>query len=368
MTFHHLSLDYRLGFGAWLIAGGIAFVVLLKLRRRWKEQRKRLLAVNLGLSLWMLLFLLTLVEVYFATVYDQSDSFNTTLVSQKWFKLHVEPQQKTLKFKDGKVLIYRDDREFPQSIPEGKHHICFIGDSFTFGHGVPDVADRFSNRVRASLDDEHPGEFVVTNLSNAGQNLNWVELVVQTMFEEDRRLDTVVYVMCLNDIEVYHPDRNKLYEQELPQIAPRSFLFKHSYFLNFVYFRYRQYSHPRVRGYYSFVKDYFDGKPWEQMREKLAAVDDLCRQNNASFRVVVFPFLHNLGEDYAFRPAHEKIVAYCRSAGIPVLDLDPVLAPHVEEGLTVNRFDAHPNERAHALAAEAIREQLLDDVVTSRDD
>jgi hypothetical protein len=46
---------------------------------------------------------------------------------------------------------------------------------------------------------------------------------------------------------------------------------------------------------------------------------------------------------------------------VPVLDLRPVLESHAGEGLTVNRFDAHPNERAHALAAAAIERELLDD-------
>jgi hypothetical protein len=48
-----------------------------------------------------------------------------------------------------------------------------------------------------------------------------------------------------------------------------------------------------------------------------------------------------------------------------VLDLWPVLKPHLGEGLTVNRFDAHPNERAHALAAEAIERELLRDLTAN---
>ena len=32
--------------------------------------------------------------------------------------------------------------------------ICFIGDSFTFGQGVKDPADRFSDRVRSRLEAE----------------------------------------------------------------------------------------------------------------------------------------------------------------------------------------------------------------------
>jgi hypothetical protein len=44
-----------------------------------------------------------------------------------------------------------------------------------------------------------------------------------------------------------------------------------------------------------------------------------------------------------------------------VLDLVETLEPHVDEGLTVNRYDAHPNERAHKLVAEALRAGLFDD-------
>lgn len=362
MSFRHLSIDYLLGMGAWLAAGLVAFVVLLKLRRRWKSRPRLRPLAHAGLSVWMLLFLLTLVELYFATVYDQSDSFNMTNVSKKWFVLHVEPDQKLLTFSDGRSLKYRDDREFPKSVPKDKRHICFLGDSFTVGHGVPDVRDRFSNLVRVELKAEFPGRFVVSNLSDAGTDLLWVEEVLKRLLAEGPRIDTAVYVMCLNDVEMFTRDRNALY-RDLGDLSPRFFLFRDTYFLNFVYFRYKQYTQPAVRDYYAFVRKYFDGEPWERMQRKLLDMREMCRRKGTDFRVVVFPFLHHLGPDYKFRPVHAKIVSFCRSHDIPVLDLDPVLSPHSSEGLTVNRFDAHPNERAHELAADAMRTWLLEDAV-----
>ncbi len=357
MTFHHLSIEYLLGIGIWIALGIVAFVVLLKLRRRWRIQgRKKLqLGTHIGLSLWFVLFLLTLGEFYFATILDQSDSFNMTLVAQKWYKLHIEPDQKTLKFpKTGEGVVYRDDREFPETVAAQQKHVCIIGDSFAFGHGVANVKDRLSNRLRRSLEEMIPGRFLVSNLANAGQNLDWVEKVLLHLFEEGHQVNTVIYVMCLNDIEHYHPDRYKLYLEDLPRVAPRFFLLRHSYMMNFLYFRFKQHLHPQVKNYYAFVRDYYDGPPWEEMQAKLFEVQELCRVNEAEFRVVVFPFLHNLGEDYEFRQAHEKIIAYCNEKKIPVIDLDPVLTPHVSKGLTVNSFDAHPNELAHQVAAEAI--------------
>jgi len=107
-----------------------------------------------------------------------------------------------------------------------------------------------------------------------------------------------------------------------------------------------------------------EGEPWQLMKQKLLDVKDLCRRHESDFRVVVFPFLHNLGPEYPFRHAHRLIDDFCRRADIPVLDLEPVLAAHVRDGLMVSRFDAHPNERAQALVAEAILRDLLADLIS----
>jgi lysophospholipase L1-like esterase len=48
---------------------------------------------------------------------------------------------------------------------------------------------------------------------------------------------------------------------------------------------------------------------------------------------------------------------------IPTFDLLPVLSKRRPTELTVNRLDAHPNELAHELAAEAIEQELLKDLV-----
>ena len=78
-----LSFDYLLGMSLWLLALPVAFWVLLRSRRAARRRGRSLRLSNLGLSLWMLLAGLTAVELYFAVIYDQSDSFNMTNVSQK---------------------------------------------------------------------------------------------------------------------------------------------------------------------------------------------------------------------------------------------------------------------------------------------
>ena len=366
MPFDYLPFDYQLNMIGWLIAGVVSFLVLLSRRRRWKTSAKKLRIVHILLSLWMFLAAFTVVELYFAIIFDKTDSFNMTMVSEKWFRKYVAPDQKFLKFQSGEITTYRNDREFPTSIPPEQHHICFVGDSFTFGHGVPNVTDRFSNRVAASLEQEHPGKFVISNLADAGRETHWVERILQMLTSSNYRVDTFVYVVCLNDIETFHK-RHRTYYEDFASHRPSFYLYYKSYFINFAYFRLKMFAVPDIREYYSFVKEYYEGEPWLRMQRKLDEIHQLCQDHNIALKIVVFPFMHTLGPDYDFHHAHTLFVNYCREADIPVLDLEPVLAPHIEEGLTVSRFDAHPNERAHELAAEAIQDLLLDNLTRTKE-
>jgi hypothetical protein len=70
-----------------------------------------------------------------------------------------------------------------------------------------------------------------------------------------------------------------------------------------------------------------------------------------------------LGSGYPFLNAHRQIVAWCDAAGVEVLDLEPVFRERAGDDLTVNRFDAHPNEKAHRIAADAICDHLLADLL-----
>ncbi len=360
----YLADRYLYGMLAWLIAGGVVFWLLLRLRGQWRRHPKRLTWINAGLSAWMGLALLTSVELYFALIYDASDSFNMTNVSRKWFALHSEPQERAFEYGPGKGLMIRDDRDYPTKITSDQRHLVFFGDSFTFAQGVPEIRDRFSNRVRAALEPASNGRVLVSNISATGTDLHWVELAMKSFFENGHKVDTAVYVLCLNDIETFH-ERHRTYYQDLDRHKPTFFLFRDTYFFNWVYFRVKQATLKDVRGYFSFVQEYYSGKPWQRMSAKLGQVQQLCQANGTDFRVVIFPFLHNLGPEYPFREAHQKIVEHCRSRNIPVLDLEPELTPYAAKGLTVNRFDAHPNELAHRVAAEAMLRELLRDFATN---
>lgn len=352
MLAFYLPLEYVLGMLFWLCLMGAGLVFGLKQRRRWIKIPGRLRWIHAGLSLWMLLACLTGCELFFALFVDGSDSFNMTNVCKRWFARHVEAQRNAQGF--------RDAREFSKTIEPGQKRICFVGDSFTIGHGISRMSDRFSDRIGSELDQKYPGKYLVANLGEAGWDASLIEGLVRATLMMEFEVNTIVYVYTLNDIEGYDPRTaetiNKLQRQQ-----PRSWLVTKTYFFNWMYFRFVQYAGSDGGNYFPQLKEAYVSAPWEGLRTKLDQLREECRNHGVDLRMVIFPDVRPPGPVYEFAEAHRILVDYCRNAGIRVLDLQPVLAAHAHENLVVSRYDAHPNERANQIAADAIREQLLDD-------
>ena len=168
-----VSDGYFWGMLAWLAAGVVALVGLVRLRRATLTVSRRRW-VHVSLSLWMVAAVFAGVELYYALIYDPTDSFSMTNVSKKWFEMHVRPFERELRFSREKGILFRDDHDMPRALPEGQQHVVFVGDSFTFGHGVRRTSDRFTNRLARSLEVEFPDRYTVTNLSNTGIDLDWI--------------------------------------------------------------------------------------------------------------------------------------------------------------------------------------------------
>lgn len=338
-----LPLDYLLCMGAWLVALAVAGRALLKWRQTRRRAKQSLRGPHSGLAVWMILATLTAPELLCALFYDATDSFSQTNVSRRWFERHVNPNR----------AGYRDAIELPKSRRSGHQYVAFAGDSFTFGHGVRDVADRFSHRVGKALQKEN---VVTFNVGLPGVDIRQLVNALLEEFDRDAvPIDALVYTFVPNDIE-YLDERTAAFYQQRAGYDPSFFLWKNTYFYNLLYHRVMSAMRSDANNYYSYLaQSYRDGEPWDQFRRKLGQLDEWCRGRNARLQVVIFPFLTSLGETDPFAPAYARLRDHCREHGIPCLDLTPTMTEHhVHERLVVSQFDAHPNERAHALAAEAI--------------
>src|SRR5262249_28995229 len=159
-----------------------AFVLLLKFRRRSKGSKLRLGLTNGGLSLWMLLSLITGIELYFALFVDRSDSFNRTNISKRWIERNIDAQKNQ--------AGYRDSQELVKHFPAGTRRIMFVGDSFTAGQGIARREDRFTDLLRADLNNTHPGQVQVANLGELGFDVVQIAGVVESVLDQGYDVDT----------------------------------------------------------------------------------------------------------------------------------------------------------------------------------
>jgi lysophospholipase L1-like esterase len=315
-------------------------------RLKWHQSRN-LLTLIVG-NLLVFLFLASVVamlgEAYFRYVHDATDSFGLTKTTQDWFDRH---------------FVYngfgvRDSVEYTNQQPPGTRRITFLGDSFTAGHGIKDVEQRFGNRIR--------GEFPqcdVHVMAKPGLDTGAEVDALRSMASRGYDLDVVVLVYCLNDISDIAPEWSATLERIHRKPAGEA-LVENSYLCNWLYFRCVASRDPDVTDYYQFVHDNYRGDVWAEQQQRLDDLRFYVAAYDAQLLVVTFPFLHALGANYSYDGIHEQLDEFWRSQHVPHLDLRATYEGYEPRDLMVNRFDAHPNELAHELAANAIVEFLHD--------
>jgi hypothetical protein len=325
------------------VASGLAAVAFL--RRAGRDARAEGLGSLLLGNLLVLLFLLSsaglALELYYRNIYDATDTANQSRLSKRWFDRYWHENA------DG----IRDDLDYPRPRDPQRRRITFIGDSYTAGHGVKRVVDRFVDRIRAA----RPGWEVHALAYNGINTVEQVDLL-RRFTAEGYELDVVVLVYVYNDIDSFIREFQEFYRRvDVPPawLAP---LLETSVTADLYYHRLRQrlvawrseVPYPRLRS------DAYRGRPWESMEYMLGQLQLEVERHGGRLAAVTFPWMQMLAAGENELPMYGRLEAHWSERDVPHLALLPVLAAHVDEGLLVNRRDTHPNERAHALAAEAI--------------
>jgi GDSL-like Lipase/Acylhydrolase family len=354
MIFAGCSLEYLLGLAGFWLAMVVGIAVFMR-GRPWKSPRRWVRrAAGPLLAIWTLVFCMVLAETVFVISYDSTDAFSLSKISQRWYDRHVRRNN----------FGFRDVKDF---IPtkQQKQRILLLGDSFAFGHGVANPADRFGDLLEARLHDAAPN-WEIYNVTVPGfgttSELELLDKLKQNGFE----YDTILLAYCLNDAEDLSDGTKKTVGTIILDYPP-NWLVRESYLLNFLYYRYKQFSRPEIRRYFHWIGYVYEGDMWLKQQSRLDRLHERCRERGVELMVVTFPFLYDLGPGYEFSAAHKTLDEYWKSRGVPHLDLLEILRQHKDDGLVVNRFDSHPNERAHALAADAIWISLLEPRLKSLD-
>ena len=300
----------------------------------------RLVGGNMLVLAVLLLLIFCAGEIYYRYFFDSTDSFALTLVTRRWFERHYLVNH----------VPVRDNIEYSLKPAPGMKRISFLGDSFTAGHGVADVEMRFANilrKARGSAQEVHA-------LAECGLDTGAEIAKLRLFFGKGYQTDVVVLVYILNDISDLIPGWQAKQRRIYSDVENANFLVHQSYFINKLYYQVKVARDPDLAGFFSFVREAYDGPLWEQQKDRLRSLMELCKSRNTGFMVVTFPFLQALGPDYTFAPVHEKLGAFWKENGVPHLDLLSVYKSYEPGQLVVGKYDAHPNEFAHKRAAAAI--------------
>lgn len=247
------------------------------------------------------------------------------------------------------------DREFTAKEP-GNRRIVFVGDSFTEAQGVvePLTAVRL---VEADLRKIDPA-LEIWNLGVRGYDFPDLEGLFETALELSP--DVVIFGMVLND-----GDRDPELTRNWPRVNDwimvrqdeRSWIERHSQFVDFVSHRYEQLTVSRdTTAWYSALYSDQNKAGWMRTRAALMRIQAKYRERGIGFGVALWPLLVGLesGGTYPFEAAHAQIRRGVERSGIPFLDLLPALRGLDSRSLWVHTSDLHPNEIAQALVAPVL--------------
>ena len=320
-----------------VISGGLLAVWFRRITSAGEHQILRLVAGNLLVLGFLVSIVVAGGEVYYRYLHDTTEALSLSRTTKLWYQHH------WLHNSDG----VRDNVEYARAIEPGKRRVTFIGDSFTAGHGVKNIDDRFANLIRR----DHP-DWEVHLIAESGWDTGDHLRELAARLDKGEQLDEVVLVYCLNDIEDILPE----FVAAVKRLqAERGSWLERSFFYSAMHARMALWREPDLRNHWvAVLNGYNSASVWPQQAARLDSLRREVEHHGGRLSVVLFPYLHRLGRDYEYWSAHRQLGAFWQQRGVRTLDLLDVFNDLPSSKVVVNRFDAHPNEFAHALAARAI--------------
>ncbi len=308
----------------------------------WKSRRK--LGLILGNLLLFFCFLGVAAiagESYLRFVSVRTDAFGVSLPARRWFALHTRLNSLGCR-----------DREWTPAKPAGMRRIAFVGDSFTYGWGIARPQARFPDRIQSLFDARAPQTIEVMNVAKPGWGTIDELRPIQDMIVR-YGVDEIVLCYVANDIEKLLPTADDFNPIRPPE--PQFFNLDSSCLMDYLYRRIVLPRIPTVKNYHDWLADGFsDDGIWRRHQLELSAIIRLCQERGVTLRVVLLPLIRTSGEKLKIDELHAVLRTYFEANQTPVVDLYPVVAGIPADDLVVNRMDAHPNERAQSLFADAI--------------
>ena len=255
--------------------------------------------------------------------------------------------------------------------------ILTLGCSFTYGSGVEDKNRTFPKVLEKRLNSLPPldetSKVEVFNGGIPGSLTNWwvnvfdyltnslpvisygnfefmkgkfiPDIVVNVFFLRDGTLTSSMGSFFLPIYETIVRENNK------------SNLYKYSYF----YRKFKDYfDQNKISTQYteelhlSYFGDEYQTREWRRAKENLLAIKKNADSQSVKTALVIFPILIGLDENYLFKDICNELEQFGEKNGIPTFSLFEAFSGFEGPELWVSEYDQHPNEKAHAIAGDAL--------------
>jgi hypothetical protein len=224
--------------------------------------------------------------------------------------------------------------------------IVAVGDSLTFGWGVPEGLT-YSDQLERLLGDRCPKEggrrVTVHNAGIGNCNTSMEFERYRQAIRPQVKADWVVLGYSYNDAE---PD-------PVPDTNP---IFWNSSLVSLAWARTTRFRTPVLRDYKAYYQGlYVDGQPgWEKGKTALRKFGELLTADGIPHTLLLMPELHEPKDFGPLAGIYVPVRRIAEAAGFEVIDASTEFPAGSGERYWVSREDAHPNGEAQAFYAKAL--------------
>ena len=279
---------------------------------------------------------LIFLEIVFMYI-PQSHEGVSSKASQIWWEKYWQPVN---------LLGYRDREAAPEP---GKMNMLFVGDSFTAGHGLKTVDERFSDVVGAALGDKY-------NVHNLGVSGADTRDEAQRLQDFPLKPQVIVLQYFPNDIEKVGREMGLSLSGASPYADLNGSaigLVKRFYLPNFIYW---QLPHASFGTFEKFVHTaYTDTTVLNAHLRDMSKMIAYRDSTGAKMYAVFIPFLFQAEKSAGYTKPVEN---YLKERGVTVITLNSEIAEIPKKELIVGKNDGHASAKLNGIIAEKLLKSM----------